>query len=211
MSLSKTSMETDVQVLNAPKDYKDINVEQEDENDSHGEIDLLMKEAQSKNLHSSWTVWTHNSKSNSWTLDSYKKVLQLNTIYDLVCFANNFPRLDVRTHQFFVMRGDVKPIWEDEQNRKGGVCSLKTDNSKNGHDLSSMTVWTYLLERALGETCCENMDDINGLSFCSKNNWAIIKIWNRDKVNDLSETLSDDILQKYESLSIKYKANEPEY
>ena len=56
-----------------------------------------------------------------------------------------------------------------------------------------------------------NDDDINGISISPTNNWYIIQIWNKDNKNDLSKTLSEEVLTKYINLSIKYKANEPEY
>jgi len=55
------------------------------------------------------------------------------------------------------------------------------------------------------------VDDINGISFTPKNNWAIIKIWNKDKNNDLTKLLHRDLLNKYKKVSIQYKKNEPEY
>jgi len=47
--------------------------------------------------------------------------------------------------------------------------------------------------------------------YAQKNNYAIIKIWNKDKTNDLSQTMNPEILKSYEELSIKYKSNDPEY
>ena len=40
---------------------------------------------------------------------------------------------------------------------------------------------------------------------------GIIKLWNRDKHNNTSESLHPDFLKKYSYISIKYKSNEPEY
>ena len=51
-------------------------------------------------------------------------------------------------------------------------------------------------------------NDINGLSISSKtrHNCVLLKLWNRDSKNILTETMSKDILDKYGDLSIKYKA-----
>lgn len=61
------------------------------------------------------------------------------------------------------------------------------------------------------EKLVDNVADINGISITPKNNWSIIKIWNRDKKNKIDRLLNKSILDKYKNVSIMYKENQPEY
>ncbi len=106
------------------------------------------------------------------------------------------------------MKDDTDPIWEHPNNRNGGICSFKTD-IENGmkvyEDLCVRMVCRVLTERQ------SDISDINGISISPKNNWAIIKIWNKNRSNDLSKSLSKYIIDTYHDMSIKYKENEPEF
>jgi len=135
------------------------------------------------------------------------------TVGDVLRIVNNFSRLDYRNYHYFVMRNGIDPTWEDSANRYGGVCSFKTEINPvtQPKELSLIPVWNYFLQMITGETLFENMADINGLSISPKNNWAIVKIWNRDKSNDIAELLPSSIKTKMAILSIKYKVNAPEY
>ncbi len=103
------------------------------------------------------------------------------------------------------MKNNINPIWEDEQNRYGGVCSLRIEIGY------SMRVFELLCIYLVCEKLVEDVTDINGLSITPKNNWAIIKIWNRDKNKKINELLHKNILEKYKNVSILYKQNQPEY
>lgn len=164
-------------------------------------------------LKSSWVLWTHAVKNNDWSVSSYNQVLTLTTVADVLRLANGFHKLDLRSYQYFVMRSGITPTWEDDANRSGGVCTFKTEITPMSQPkiLSVVPVWNFLLKKMTGETLHEDMVDINGLSISPKNNWAIVKIWNRTGSNDLSVTLSSDVKTHLSSLSIKYKVNVPEY
>ncbi len=103
------------------------------------------------------------------------------------------------------MKKGIDPLWEHEMNRGGGCCSFKVEINKY------YSVWEHLCLLMVCDSLTKDDEDINGISLSPKNAWTILKIWNHDKKNDLSRTLVPEVLKKYENLSIKYRANEPEY
>jgi hypothetical protein len=129
----------------------------------------------------------------------------MDNVADFWKVFNNFKVLGMKFMHFFLMKDGVEPLWEHPQNRNGGVCSFKIE--LDGAD----DVWQNLCCKMVCDILNNQPDDINGISISPKNSWAIIKIWNKDSKNDLSTTLASDVIQKYESLSIKYREHTPEY
>jgi len=156
-------------------------------------------------LNTQWDLWVHEVESKDWTLDAYKKLYIINNLSNFWSFFNNFNKFNLRGFHFFIMREGVQPIWEDANNRNGGVCSIKVDITK------SCDTYTDICMHTMNETIVKNMNDITGISFSPKNNWAIIKIWNRDKNNDIATLLLPEIQQRYADSELRYKINMPEY
>ena len=152
-------------------------------------------------------LWAHNVSSSSWGIDSYDKIYDVNSVGKFWYIFNNLPLCDIKNNHFYLMRHGVDPIWEHEENRNGGVCSFRILLK------DSMKLFTYLCILMLCDKLYENgnMNDITGVSISPKNNWAIVKIWNKDSKLDVVNLLNNEIKVKYNNISIQYKANSPEY
>jgi len=159
-------------------------------------------------LNCKWTLWAHDLYNTSWTIDSYDKIFEFDTLDDFWKLYNNFALLGgLNKKNYFLMRNGIHPVWEDPRNRDGGVCSLKFPSVK------AEEIWTLLSMSLVGESFYDSFDDmsdINGLSICPKNVWCIIKIWNADSANDVSKKISKQFADKFSKCSIIYKKNEPE-
>jgi hypothetical protein len=154
-------------------------------------------------FNSVWNVWTHEIFNKDWSLQSYKHVYKIENVADLWGFLNNMDKFNYTKVHFFIMRDTIKPIWEDEMNRNGGICKIKID----GDALES---WEDFVIYTINEDIVTNFSTINGISFNPKNNHTIIKVWN-SCAEDISVTLHDDIKEKYKDNSIRYDLNIPEY
>lgn len=155
-----------------------------------------------------YVFWCHDIYNKDWDLHSYKKLCVIQTVSEFWKLFNNLHKLGYKTNNFFLMKEGTNPIWEHENNRYGGLCSFKTDidvSLKTYEDLCIRMMCGLLTDNP------DELDDINGISYSPKNNWSIIKIWNKDKNNDLSKIMKSYILTTYKNASIKYKENEPEY
>jgi len=84
---------------------------------------------------------------------------------------------------FFLMRGKIKPTWEDVNNIKGGCWSFKISLE---HFFS---VWKHLSMLMIGESLSTIPHLINGISVSPKRGFCIIKIWNHDSSHSGTELL----------------------
>ncbi len=180
-------------------------------------------------LNSQWTVWVHKFDNSDWTLHSYQKRYIINSIGSFWRFFNNFQFYDCYKNQLFIMRGEIAPIWEDVNNKFGGICSIKVDSTQRGFktDISTeIFITTCML--IMNETFIANNEDINGISYNVKKRGILIKIWTKtyhkdDKfINELPKTLINKfnselqkqlngILGDNYKMSIQYKQIKPEY
>jgi hypothetical protein len=135
-------------------------------------------------LNCNWIVWYHNPADKTWSLDSYKDILEIHSIEDYLVLKNSWEQClpEVNEGMFFLMRklktGQVVyPLWEDPNNANGGVWSFKIDKDV------AQEVWFKLCSYTIGETICHNTMEslqVNGISISPKKSFCIIKIWNNN-------------------------------
>lgn len=131
-------------------------------------------------LDDSYTLWLHNIFDNDWSINGYKKIYTFNTLEDGISLIENINSELVEKTMLFLMKNNVKPIWEDEKNYKGGCFSYKINNT------CVYNVWKNLVYRFIGNTINEDkniIENITGVSISPKKTYCIIKIWisNNDK------------------------------
>jgi hypothetical protein len=182
-------------------------------------------------LNSPWTVWVHKSDCLTWTEDSYTNIYVINSLGSFWRFFNNFHLLDKVKNQLFIMRNKVKPIWEDNENRNGGICSIKLDCfSKQGKSDVGVVAMTAICLLIMNETFVQyNNEEINGISYSIKNRSVLIKIWCKNFSTKISEKIPLGFFNKLDAtlnsldkysfdrkkgenkLSIRYSQIKPEY
>lgn len=156
-------------------------------------------------LHTAFDLWVHDIYTKEWDINSYKKICTVTNVSEFWRLLNNMDNLGLKVNNFYLMKTGTDPTWEHINNRNGGVCSFRVNMSQ------TLTVFEDLcVHLACGKLNFDD-NDLTGISITPKNSWSLIKIWNKDKRYDLTITLNKDIMIKYHDLSIKYKANEPEY
>ncbi len=194
-----------------------------DENKSYGEI------GNDKKLNSYWTVWVHKINSTDWTLSGYQKIYVINSIGSFWRFFNNFQLYNTYQNQIFIMREEVAPIWEDVNNKFGGICSIKIDSIQKGMrtDLST-EVFNLISLLVMNETFVAQDKKINGISYSVKKRSSLIKVWTKtyspehDFIKDLPVPLmnkfnvemqkqSKNVLNNDGKISIQYKQIKPEF
>ena len=124
-----------------------------------------------------WTLWYHNLNYNNWSIDSYQKLYNFSNISDFWKLYNNHYKLNYG--MFFLMKDNIKPIWEVDENKNGGNWSIKVIKNIE-------KTWLNLSMDLIGNTL-DKKNIVNGISLSYKNNYYIIKIWINDKTkNDLN-------------------------
>lgn len=154
-------------------------------------------------LNSKWYIWKHNNNTSDWTINSYEKIFEINSIGSFWRFFNNFNLLDKISYQYFIMREGIMPIWEDVNNKNGGICSIKIDyfNNKNRNEMGSELMMCISM-LILNETFVINNKIINGISYAVKNKSILFKIWvsNYATNKNLIEMLPITFLKKIDNL-----------
>ena len=75
-----------------------------------------------------WVLWAHLPHNTDWSLKSYIKLQNLETVEDVVSITNAIPEKMVKNCMLFLMRKNINPVWEDPLNCNGGCFSFKVLN-----------------------------------------------------------------------------------
>ena len=180
-------------------------------------------------FNSHWTVWVHKSDNQDWTLHGYQKRYIINSIGSFWRFFNNFQFYDCYKNQLFIMRGEIAPIWEDINNKFGGICSIKVDSTQRGFKTDISTeIFVSICMLIMNETFIANNEDINGISYAVKKKNILIKIWTKSfyENDKFKDELPKPLINKFNSelqkqlfnifgpdykMSVQYKQIKPEY
>lgn len=153
-----------------------------------------------KVLNSYWTVWVHKTTDQDWTLKSYQKIFTINSIGSFWRFFNNFIAFNKTDYHIFIMREDVAPIWEDVNNKFGGICSLKVDSLQKGYKTDISTeIFVTLAMLLTNETLMKDNKSLNGISYSVKKRSVFIKLWHRlyNPDRSLEQDLPKLLLKRY--------------
>jgi len=146
-------------------------------------------------LNSLWRVWIHNNNNINWDIDSYESIYEIDSIGSMWRFLSVFDNLDKNYRQYYIMREGITPIWEDNNNKDGAICSIMVENMNryNRHSRGDLGVdaFTAMCILVMNESFVKNNMDINGLCYSIKNRNVLIKFWvknfeqNKDFINNL--------------------------
>jgi hypothetical protein len=201
---------------NQPKVNDDSEKSEQSEHSENSECYVLNKNELErlgffKKFNSEWNLWYHH-ELNNWRVDGYRKIFHIKNIKDFWDLHNNIDCLGgITNQQFFLMRDNVLPIWEDSANRNGGSWSIKLNDISN-----VFNIWVKLAMLMVGENLIKDEKStfnklVVGLSINLRNqNTCIIKIWNRDASMNSIKLLNDDIIKEF-GYNIIYKKNMVEY
>tara|TARA_Y100000816_G_scaffold100213_1_gene69824 strand:- start:1265 stop:1783 length:519 start_codon:yes stop_codon:yes gene_type:complete len=146
----------------------------------------LVKEETTHVLEDTWVLYAHLPHDTDWTLKSYKEILKINTVEQIIAICERLPEKMIQNCMLFLMRDGIKPMWEDEKNREGGCFSYKVNNNSVGD------IWRKMSCQLVGESLInEKMRyKINGITISPKKHFCIIKIWMRDCTIQNPEVIS---------------------
>ncbi len=128
------------------------------------------------NTENEWKVYIHYPNDVNWNLDSYKLISNITNIETAIELFNLISEDLYTKCMFFLMRNNISPIWEDNNNINGGAFSYKISN------LNTKEIWKKICYQAIGETLLKdltNCNNINGITISPKKNFSILKIWTK--------------------------------
>ena len=128
-------------------------------------------------LSDKWTFWAHLPHDTDWTINSYKSLLTVSTIEEMIAILDCLPATLVNNCMLFMMRDGVMPLWEDKNNCDGGCFSYKINNNH------VKQVWDELCCLVVGSTISKDkkfVSNITGITISPKKSFCIMKIWMQD-------------------------------
>ena len=154
-------------------------------------------------LNTSWTLWFHKFDDEKWDLESYSRLCSFNTIEEFSVVLQLLKPIHIQNGMLFLMREDIQPLWESDDNKDGGCFSFKIYKQ----DLHE--AWKVLTTKLVNESILkdkEQYNSINGISISPKKSYSIIKLWSRgDTINDIKDLNSIPILEAATPIYKKHK------
>jgi len=147
-------------------------------------------------LNSSWTLWYFLADKNIAWEDSQIQVASFDTVEDFWSLFNNIQDASQLRMgcDYSLFKTGVKPMWEDESNKKGGKWNLNTSLKSRKQELDSL--FTDLVLMMIGENEEASIcDEINGVVLNVRHKGDKLALWTRT-TNDKELVMSIGELMK---------------
>lgn len=126
-------------------------------------------------LNQSYNVWFHDANDTDFSIAKFHNICTFSNIKEYI-ITNQLLKTNYKmllNGMFFIMKDDIKPLWNDEANKDGGCISWKIEK------YNSIDYWENLLMLFITNNMPNELNKyiINGISINPKKNCNIIKLW----------------------------------
>jgi len=148
------------------RDVDDVIEEVEEGEDGLGSPELMIKHP----LQNSWTLWFFkNDKTKQWE-ENQREIITFTTVEDFWALYNHIElasRLAAGC-DYSLFKEGIKPMWEDERNKKGGRWLINLDKKQRASCLDNF--WLEVMLCLIGESFDGESVLVNG---------AVVNVRNR--------------------------------
>ena len=138
-------------------------------------------------LSNKWNFYIHLQDVEEWDFSSYHNIQTIDNVGQAILLSDEINFDLIKKTMIFIMKNDIKPMWEDAENKQGGGFSFKVHNKNIEY------VWKKLFFMLLGGSLSNK--PINGISLSPKKSFCIIKVWMKD-----CSYMNPDILANIENM-----------
>jgi|MesohylFT_1024984.scaffolds.fasta_scaffold21505_2 hypothetical protein len=144
--------------------------------DEQEEDDYKCGDEQSPLTHE-YIMYLHLPQDTNWNIESYKQIAQFSTVEEMVEIFRQIPKCLIEKGMVFVMKDKILPLWEHEDNIKGGSFSYKIAKA---NVIPTFKRLVYAMTGGSISTNTGFVEDITGVTISPKmGDFCIIKIWTR--------------------------------
>ena len=144
-------------------------------------------------LSDKWALYAHLPHDTDWSINSYKEILKFEYLEEGITLFEAIPEKMTQNCMLFLMKNDIKPTWEDPENRNGGSYSFKVAIQNVDQ------CWRNLCHLIMGKSITDDNEfynNINGVTISPKRNFCIIKIWTRNSDYKMTDHNSNMYLKR---------------
>ena len=125
-------------------------------------------------LSNKWNFYIHLQDVEEWDFSSYHNIQTIDNVEQAILLSDEINFDLIKKTMIFIMKNDIKPMWEDPENKQGGGFSFKVHNKNIEY------VWKKLFFLLIGNTLSKEHEFINGISISPKKSFCIVKVWMKD-------------------------------
>jgi len=173
-----------------------------------------------------YQTYAHFNGDKNWRYANYLPISKLESWKDIAGFLNSLDKRDTRytmnDFDIFVMKNNISPMWEDEQNKDGSIISIKLASNEDAFKLFKFLL-INICNSSLLKYTEKTHNKTNGITFSTKFVESanlksyIVKVWfkynfcgNNYNYN-FQSIFNNHINDELEGYSVKFRPIKPEF
>lgn len=154
----------------------------------NNELKTICETSTSHKLHSVWSLYFFKIDNSRKWIDNMHKVYDIDSIESFWGVMHHMRPVSNLTYgcDYYLFRSNIKPMWENEFNKNGGMWVIPSKFCERTTVLNEM--WIESLMCLVGESTGDDSDEICGVAINIRGQFDKISIWTRDCRNIQANT-----------------------
>lgn len=173
-----------------------------------------------------YQTYAHFNGDKNWRYANYLPISKLESWKDIAGFLNSLNKRNTKytmnDFDIFIMKNNISPMWEDEQNKDGSIMSIKLASNEDAFELFKFLL-INICNSSLLKYTEKTHNKTNGITFSTKFVESanlqsyIVKVWFKDNFcgnnynYNFQSIFNNHINDKLEGYSVKFRPIKPEF